>query len=113
MVSVTDDAPGSPQAISVQASVVVPPPPPPAAVVSLAPSTLTFPSQYVGTSGLPQTVTVTNSGNASSDGYRRDPQSPLTSVCSAIAPAQFAAEFQLHHRRFLRSRQRAARGPVR
>ena len=65
VVSVTDDAPGSPQAISVQASVVVPPPPPPAAVVSLAPSTLTFPSQYVGTSGLPQTVTVTNSGNAS------------------------------------------------
>jgi hypothetical protein len=31
---------------------------------SLAPTTVTFPSQYVGTSGLPQTVTVTNNGAA-------------------------------------------------
>jgi FG-GAP-like repeat/Abnormal spindle-like microcephaly-assoc'd, ASPM-SPD-2-Hydin len=34
------------------------------AIVSLSPSGLTFPAQYVGTSGLPQTVTVTNTGNA-------------------------------------------------
>jgi hypothetical protein len=40
------------------------PPPPPAPAVSLSPSTVTFPAQYVGTSGLPQTVTVTNTGNA-------------------------------------------------
>ena len=40
------------------------PAPPPAPAVSLSPSTVTFPAQYVGTSGLPQTVTVTNTGNA-------------------------------------------------
>jgi hypothetical protein len=40
------------------------PAPPPAPAVSLSPSTVTFPSQYVGTTGLPQTVTLTNTGNA-------------------------------------------------
>ena len=64
VISVTDDAPGSPQAISVRGSVPPPPPPLPAPIVGLSPPTLTFPSQYVGTSGLPQTVTVTNTGNA-------------------------------------------------
>lgn len=33
-------------------------------LASPAPSTVNFPGQYVGTSGLPQTVTVTNTGNA-------------------------------------------------
>ena len=31
--------------------------------VNLSPSSLTFPAQFVGTSGLPQTVTVTNTGS--------------------------------------------------
>jgi hypothetical protein len=34
----------------------------PSPSISLSPSSLTFPSQYVGTSGLPQTVTLTNNG---------------------------------------------------
>lgn len=33
------------------------------AVASISPTTVTFPGQYVGTSGLPQTVTLTNTGN--------------------------------------------------
>jgi FG-GAP-like repeat/Abnormal spindle-like microcephaly-assoc'd, ASPM-SPD-2-Hydin len=81
VVSVTDDAPGSPQAISVQGSVVVPPPPPPpppAPIVSSSPSTITFPGQYVGTSGLPQTVTVTNTGSA-----------PLSITGATASPADF------------------------
>jgi Bacterial Ig-like domain (group 3)/FG-GAP-like repeat/Abnormal spindle-like microcephaly-assoc'd, ASPM-SPD-2-Hydin len=32
--------------------------------LTLSPSSITFPGQYVGTSGLPQTVTATNSGSA-------------------------------------------------
>jgi FG-GAP-like repeat/Abnormal spindle-like microcephaly-assoc'd, ASPM-SPD-2-Hydin len=64
VLSVSDDAPGGPHSISIQGSVTPPPPPPPAPVVSLSPSTITFPAQYVGASGLPQTVTVTNTGNA-------------------------------------------------
>ncbi|HEY2820929.1 MAG TPA: FG-GAP-like repeat-containing protein [Candidatus Acidoferrum sp.] len=39
-----------------------PGPPPDSAVAKASPTTLTFPSQYVGTSGLPQSVTVTNTG---------------------------------------------------
>ncbi len=34
------------------------------ALASVSPPTVTFPSQYVGTSGLPQTATVTNTGNS-------------------------------------------------
>jgi hypothetical protein len=34
-------------------------------VVNLSPSSISFPTQYVGTSGLPQTVTLTNTGTAS------------------------------------------------
>jgi FG-GAP-like repeat/Abnormal spindle-like microcephaly-assoc'd, ASPM-SPD-2-Hydin len=57
-VSVSDDAPGSPQLIPLGGST------PPAPVVSTSPSTVAFAGQYVGTSGLPQTVTVTNTGDA-------------------------------------------------
>jgi hypothetical protein len=56
-VSVTDSAGGSPQSVSLTGSGY-------GAAVSLSPSSVTFPSQYVGTSGLPQTVTVTNTGTA-------------------------------------------------
>jgi FG-GAP-like repeat/FG-GAP repeat len=42
----------------------VPGPPPEVPVVRASPTTVTFPSQYVGTTGLPQTVTITNTGGA-------------------------------------------------
>jgi FG-GAP-like repeat/Abnormal spindle-like microcephaly-assoc'd, ASPM-SPD-2-Hydin/FG-GAP repeat len=61
--TINDNAFGSPQTVTLTGTGQVAPPPP-APVVSLTPATVTFPSQYVGTSGLPQTVTVTNTGNA-------------------------------------------------
>ena len=49
------------------------------ALASLSPQTVTFPNQYVGTSGLPQSVTVNNTGNA-----------PLTITSVAVTPTDFA-----------------------
>jgi uncharacterized repeat protein (TIGR03803 family) len=54
-VSVTDNAPGSPQALALSGIGVAP-------AITLSPSSLTFPSQYVGTTGLPQNVTLSNTG---------------------------------------------------
>jgi hypothetical protein len=56
-VVITDNAPGSPQIMALTGTGNGP-------IVSLSPPTVTFPSQYVGTSGLPQTVTVTNTGTS-------------------------------------------------
>ena len=56
-VTITDNAQGSPQTVSLVGSGVAP-----AAIVS--PTSLTFPSQYVGTAGLNQNVQLTNNGNA-------------------------------------------------
>lgn len=57
-ISISDNAPGSPELIPLSGSAL------PVPVVTLSPSSISFSSQYVGTSGLPQTVTVTNTGNA-------------------------------------------------
>jgi uncharacterized repeat protein (TIGR03803 family) len=54
--TVVDNAPGSPQTLSLTGTGVT--------GISVSPATITFPNQYVGTSGLPQTVTVANNGNA-------------------------------------------------
>lgn len=55
--TVSDNAYGSPQVASLNGSGSGP-------IITLSPSTVTFSAQYVGTTGLPQTVTVTNSGNS-------------------------------------------------
>jgi hypothetical protein len=55
--SVTDDAPGSPQNVPLSGTGTTPPP-----VPYLSPANVSFPSQYVGTSGLPQSVTLNNPG---------------------------------------------------
>jgi hypothetical protein len=47
-------------------------------VVSVSPASISFPGQYVGTSGLPQTVTVTNNGSL-----------PLTISSVVASPADF------------------------
>jgi len=57
-VVLTDDAADSPQMISLSGTTI------PAPLVSLTPSNISFASQYVGTSGLPQSLTVTNTGLA-------------------------------------------------
>jgi hypothetical protein len=54
--SVADSAVGSPQTVALAGTGLGP-------VGGLSPSSVTFTSQYVGTSGLPQTVTLTNTGN--------------------------------------------------
>jgi hypothetical protein len=72
-ISVTDNAPGSPQAVALTGSV-------PGSVVSLSPGSLTFGAQYVGTSSLPQTVTLTNTGMAT-----------LTIASVTTSPADFGA----------------------
>jgi hypothetical protein len=56
-VSIADDALGSPQIVDVTAT-------PTAPVAALSTLTVTFPNQTVGSSSLPQTVTLTNTGNA-------------------------------------------------
>jgi len=57
ILSVTDSAPGGMQTATLTGVGE-------AAAATASPSTVTFPGQYVGTSGLPQTITVTNTGTA-------------------------------------------------
>ena len=57
-VTVTDNAPGSPQTLPLNGTGVLAP------VVALAPTNLTFPGQPVGTTSAAQTVTLTNIGKA-------------------------------------------------
>ena len=71
-VSVTDNAAASPQVATLTGSGIGP-------AVTLSPTSVTFPSQYVGTSGLPQNVTLTNTGAA-----------PLAITSVIAAPADFA-----------------------
>jgi hypothetical protein len=54
-VTLTDNAPGITQTIPLAGSTPNP-------VASVSPLEVSFPNQYVGTSGLPQTVTLTNTG---------------------------------------------------
>jgi Abnormal spindle-like microcephaly-assoc'd, ASPM-SPD-2-Hydin len=60
--TVTDNAPGSPQSVQLNGGGSAPPPPAPA--VSISPNPLNFPTITEGTTGNPMTITVTNSGNA-------------------------------------------------
>jgi hypothetical protein len=69
---ITDNAAGSPQQISLTGSS-------PALVVSVSPASLSFPAQFVGTSGLPQSVTVANNGPL-----------PITITSVTASPADFA-----------------------
>jgi hypothetical protein len=57
--SITDNAtsPSSPQTVALTGTAT-------AQSVSVTPSSIAFPAQFVGTSGLPQSVTVMNNGNA-------------------------------------------------
>jgi hypothetical protein len=59
-VTITDDAPSSPQAISLTGTGTGAPAP----AVSLSPASLTFPNQTINTPSAAQSVTLTNTGNA-------------------------------------------------
>jgi hypothetical protein len=54
-ISVSDNATGSPQVVPLSGTGLAP--------VSFSPASVTFPGQYVGTAGLNQNVTLTNTGN--------------------------------------------------
>ncbi|HEX8816620.1 MAG TPA: FG-GAP-like repeat-containing protein [Terriglobales bacterium] len=56
-VRIADNAPGTPQIVPLSGFSSGP-------AVTFSPSGITFPGQYVGTSGLPQSVQILNSGNA-------------------------------------------------
>jgi hypothetical protein len=56
-VNISDSAVGNPQVVFLVGSAIGPD-------TGLSPSSVSFPSQYVGTSGLPQSVTLTNTGTA-------------------------------------------------
>ena len=71
--TVTDNASSSPQTVLLTGTGIVP-------IASVSPSSITFTNQYVGTSGLPQTVTITNNGNVALN---------ITSV--ATSPADFGS----------------------
>jgi hypothetical protein len=67
--TIADNAAGNPHVVPLTGTGQVGSPSPPSPpsfgpVISLSPATVTFSGQYVGTSGLPQTVTVTNTGTA-------------------------------------------------
>jgi len=62
MLTITDDAPGSPHSVQIGGTAVAPPPPAPA--VTIAPNPVNFPAIAQGTTSTPINITVTNSGNA-------------------------------------------------
>jgi hypothetical protein len=68
-VSIADNGPGNPQAVPLTGTTLV----------YLSPASVTFPNQYVAISGLPQTVTLNNTGSA-----------PLVITSVTATPADFA-----------------------
>jgi hypothetical protein len=75
-VSITSDAPGSPHSAMLSGTATLPP-----ANVALAPASLTYAAQLVGTTSAAQAITLTNSGG-----------SPLT-IASIVLAGANAAEF--------------------
>jgi hypothetical protein len=71
-VSLVDNAADSPQSIALSGTGIAP-------VASLSPTSLTFPGQFVGTTGLPENVTLTNNGDVA------------LSISSIQTSAQFGA----------------------
>lgn len=64
-VTVSDGATSASRALAGCTVSGPPPPPPPAPAVTLSPASLTFASQFVGTTSAAQSITVSNTGNAS------------------------------------------------
>lgn len=69
-ISLVDSAANSPQSVALSGTGE-------GAVANLSPGSLTFPGQFVGTSGLPQNITLTNNGNVA------------MTISSVVASAQF------------------------
>jgi uncharacterized repeat protein (TIGR03803 family) len=80
--NVADNAPGSPQSAALTGTGVN--------GIAFSPPTVTFPSQYVGTAGLPQAVTLTNNGDTTITitGVAASPSdyAPLSSCGNSLQP---------------------------
>jgi hypothetical protein len=80
--TVTDNAPGSTQTAPLTGSGIT--------GISFSPPTVSFPNQYVGTSGLPQTVTLKNTGDAviTITNVKASPAdfAPLSSCGNSVVP---------------------------
>jgi hypothetical protein len=63
-VAFADNAPGSPQIVSISGTGATPPPPPESPPVTFTPSSLSFGAQDIGTTTAPQSLTVANTGSA-------------------------------------------------
>ncbi|MGC1614480.1 MAG: choice-of-anchor D domain-containing protein [Candidatus Acidiferrum sp.] len=89
--SITDDAAGSPQSITLAGAGVAPPPPAPA--VAVTPDPVSFPTITQGTTSSSIVVTVTNSGNATLDissvtlGGNNPGDFQMTNACSGAYAA--------------------------
>lgn len=79
--TVTDNAPGSPQSVALSGAGLGAPPPAPA--ITFAPGTLNFSAVSPGSTSLPLSVTLTNSGNA--------PLNISAITLSGSNPADFSA----------------------
>jgi hypothetical protein len=82
-ISLVDSAANSPQTISLSGTGNAP-------TASLSPSSLTFPGQFVGTTGLPQNITLTNNGNVAltiSSAQPSSAQFGLTNGCTSSLAA--------------------------
>src|SRR5260370_36656724 len=94
MITITDDAPDSPQSVQLGGTGSAPPSTKPA--VTLTPSSVSFPTITEGTTSGPQTVTVTSSGAATLHissvalGGTNSSDFTMTNACTATASAFIA-----------------------
>jgi hypothetical protein len=81
-VSIVDNAANSPQAVSLTGTATAP-------TASLSPGSLTFPGQFVDTTGLPQNITLTNNGDAplTLSGVQASTQFGSTNGCTSTLAA--------------------------
>ena len=82
--NVADNAPGGVHTVGLGGSAA------PQAMISLSTNAVSFPGQYVGSSGLPQNITITNNGNAPltiSGAVSNSPDFAVTNACGGnVAP---------------------------
>ena len=90
-VMITDNAPGSPQSVTLTGTAVAPPPPAPA--VTVTPNPVSFPTITQGATSNPIMIAVTNSGNATLNissvvlGGNNSSDFSMTSGCGGAYPA--------------------------
>jgi FG-GAP-like repeat len=89
-ITITDNAPGGAQTIGLTGT--IPPP-----VATLSPAQLVFPSQYVGTTSPPQSVTLTNTGISPLiiTGVFINPDLSVVNACGSSLPGGSSCAFSI------------------